>query len=210
MDLFARGWIDLRSHSMWTLAKRAHSSDTPISDQLGLAIAIASVYPCFGIVLLLLECLQGVCDELYGFPWEVFTSCVEAPIGEEHYTFDLYAVSMQELVERRCLRLCYIVGWTVCYMFWETFGAWMRSGVCYLGLWDGSAVHDLSCILAVRCYRVVDTASWEIGTGSYEAPRSSCRVSLYRGACRSRGRYPAVAVNRTRFGLQTTMHENAC
>ena len=100
MDLFGRGWIDLRSHSMWTLGKRAHSSDTPISGQLGRAIAIATGYPCFGIVLLLLECLQYVCDGLYEFPWELFISCVEAPIGEEHYPCNLYAVSMQELVER--------------------------------------------------------------------------------------------------------------
>ena len=78
MDLFGGGWIDLRSHSMWTLANRAHSSDTPISDQLGRAIAIATGYPCFGIVLLLLERLQYVCDVLYEFPWELFRSCDEA------------------------------------------------------------------------------------------------------------------------------------
>ena len=164
---------------MWTLSERAHSSDTPISDQLGLATAITNVYPCLGIVLLLLESLQDVCDELYGFLWEFFTSCVEAPSGEEHDTFDHYAVSMQELVGWKCLRLCYIVGWTGRYMFWKTFGAWVRGGLCYLGLWDGCALHALSCILALRCYRVFDTASWEIGTGSYEAPSSNWRVSFY-------------------------------
>ena len=179
MDLFARGWIDLRSHSIWTLAKRAHSSDTPISDQLGLAIAIASVYPCFSIVLLLLECLQGVCDELYGFLWEFFTSCVEAPVGEKHYTFDLYAASLQERFGRECLQSCCIVGWIVRYMFWEAFVAWVRTNVCYVGLWDGRAVHGLSSILAVCCCRVFDTSSWEIGTGTYEAPCRSCRISFY-------------------------------
>ena len=106
--------------------------DTPISDQLGLAVAIANVYLCFGLVLLLLECLQDACDELYGFLWEFVASCVEAPSGEEHYTFDHYAVAMQELVGWKCLRLCCIVGWTARYMFWKTFGAWLRGGLCYL------------------------------------------------------------------------------
>ena len=30
MDIFAMGWIDLRSHSMWTLSERAYGSDSAI------------------------------------------------------------------------------------------------------------------------------------------------------------------------------------
>ncbi len=63
---FAIGRIDLRGRSMWALAERAHHGGPSISDKLGCAAAIADLYPHCSVVLLLLECLQDVCDELYG------------------------------------------------------------------------------------------------------------------------------------------------
>ena len=164
---------------MWALAERAHHGGPSISDKLGCAAAIADLYPHCSVVLLLLECLQDVCDELYGVLWEVFASCVEAPLIEVHYTFDLYGLSLSEHFAWEFLWSYYIVGGTIHCMLRETFVAWVRAGVCYLGLWDSCAVHDLFNILAVRCYRVFDTASWKIGTGAYETPCCGCRVSFY-------------------------------